>query len=98
VEPPPEVELELEPELLLEELSLEEPPEFEDDEPFDVEVLVGGGTLTEPAACEPIDVAIPTIPLTLLTRVVAVAVFEVVAFWEPFPAHGLEPGGNCAFI
>jgi hypothetical protein len=50
LEPPPEVEPELEPELLLEELLLEEPPEFEDDEPFDVEVLVGGGTLTEPAA------------------------------------------------
>jgi hypothetical protein len=98
VEPPPEVELEPEPELLLEELSLEELPELEDDEPFEDEVLVGGGTFTEPAACEPIEVAIPTIPLTLLTRLVVVVVFEVVAFWEPFPAQGLEPGGNCAFI
>ena len=77
VEPPPEEELpplEEEPPLLPE----EEEPE-EELEPFEVDVLVGGGTLTEPAACEPMDVAIPTIPLTLFTNVVAVAVFEVVA-------------------
>jgi hypothetical protein len=64
---------------LLEELSLLEFPD-EDDEPLDDVVLVGGGTFTEPAACEPMDVAIPTIPLTLFTNVVAVAVFEFVAF------------------
>jgi hypothetical protein len=44
VEPPPEVEPELEPELSLEEL-----PELEDDEPFDDDVLVGGGILIDAA-------------------------------------------------
>ena len=49
MEPPPEVEPELEPELLLEEFPLEELPELEDDEPFEVEVLVGGGILIDAA-------------------------------------------------
>jgi hypothetical protein len=79
LEPPPEVELEPEPELLLEELSLEEPPEFED-EPFEDDVLVGGGTLIEPAACEPIEVAIPTIPLILFANKVVVVAFVVFTF------------------